>query len=173
MLDFIPGCRAIQRAIVWLQLLGLSLEYWVSSAIMAIMVEAGKPLSIDDFIDLWRKMGYARVRVEIDAGKPIYPGVLIWGKKGELWQQFVYENLPPVCYLCGRLGHTEDCYQFSVGGLHSASDDTTSPPVISVPGLGASTVEDPAPMMAEGKEREGGGQPKLGSWLVTSQIQQP
>lgn len=81
--DFIPSRRAIQRAVVWLRLPSLSLEHWVSMAIMAIAVQAGRLLSIDDFTNLLRKTGYARVRVEIDAGKPICPGVLIRGKKGE------------------------------------------------------------------------------------------
>lgn len=81
--DFIPGRRLVQRAVVWLHLPGLPLEYWVPTAIMAIVEETGIPLSIDDFTDLLKKMGYARVRVEIDAGKPICPGVLLRGKKGE------------------------------------------------------------------------------------------
>lgn len=54
--------------------------------IMAIATEAGKPLSVDDFIDLLRKTSYACVRVEIDAEKPLKLGVLIWGQKGTFWQ---------------------------------------------------------------------------------------
>lgn len=58
----------------------LPLEYWLSSMIMAIVVEASKPLAMDDFMDLLRKIGYAQVRVEIDFGKPLKSSVLIKGR---------------------------------------------------------------------------------------------
>lgn len=58
------------------------MEFWMSTAIIAIVLEAGQPLAIDDFIDLLKKIGYARVRVEIDVGKTLMPSILIQGKKG-------------------------------------------------------------------------------------------
>lgn len=60
---------------------GLPLEYWVSLAILTIATKAERPLSIDKFKNLMKKMGYARVRVEIDAGKPLKLGILIKGKR--------------------------------------------------------------------------------------------
>lgn len=79
-LDFVPGRRAIQRTIVWMHLPGLLMEFWLSTAIMAIAAEVGKSQAVDDFTELLRKTGYARVRVEIDARIPLKPGVLIRGK---------------------------------------------------------------------------------------------
>lgn len=96
--DFVPDRRSIQKAVVWLRLSRLPLEYWLSTAILAIAVEASKPLSVDDFINFSRKMDYARVKVEIDARKLLKPRVLIREKKDAFWQQFVYKNLPVVCY---------------------------------------------------------------------------
>lgn len=61
------------------------MEFWLSTMILAITGEAGKPLAIDNFMDLLRKTGYAYVRVEINAEKPLKPGVLIRGKKGDFW----------------------------------------------------------------------------------------
>lgn len=69
--------RSIQKSVVWLRMPGLPLEYWVSTSILAIAEEAGRPLSIDDFTNLMKKTGYAQVRIEIDAGKPLKPGILI------------------------------------------------------------------------------------------------
>lgn len=108
-LDFIPGRRVIQKAVVWMRLPRLPLEYWLSMAIFAIVAEVGRRLSIDDFTDMLRKMGYAHMRVEIDTGKSLKPSILIREKKGAFWQQFVYENLPPAFYQCGRLGHADEC----------------------------------------------------------------
>lgn len=68
-----------------MRLPGLPMEFWLSKAIMAIAAEAGKPLAVDDFTELLRKIGYAKVRVEIDAGMPLKPGVLIRGKRSVFW----------------------------------------------------------------------------------------
>lgn len=73
------------KIVVWLRLPDLLLEFWVSSTIMAIAAEVGRSVDIDDFIDLLKKTGYARVRVEIDAGKPLMHGILIQGKKCPFW----------------------------------------------------------------------------------------
>lgn len=66
---------------MWLRLSRLPLEYWLSTTILAIATKAGRSLSINDFTDLLRKMGYARVRVEIDGGKPLKLGILIREKR--------------------------------------------------------------------------------------------
>lgn len=50
------------------------------TTIMAVVAEPGRPLSVDGFTDHLKKTGYARVRVEIDAGKPLQPRGLIHGK---------------------------------------------------------------------------------------------
>lgn len=72
--DFVPGRRSIQKAVVLLRLSGLLLEYWLPTTILAITAKAGRPLSLDDFTDLLKKTRYARIRVELDAGKPLKPG---------------------------------------------------------------------------------------------------
>lgn len=44
---------------------GLPLEYWLSSMIMVIAVEAGKSMVVDGFMDHLRKIGYAWFKVVI------------------------------------------------------------------------------------------------------------
>lgn len=75
--DFLPRRKPIQKTVVWLRLLELPLEYWVPSAIMAVVAEVGNPISSDNFTDLLRKKCYVRVRVVLDASKPLKPSVLI------------------------------------------------------------------------------------------------
>lgn len=68
-----------------MRLPGLSMEFWLSMAIMAITAEVGKPLVVDDFTELLQKTGFATVRVGIDAALPLKPGVLIREKRGVFW----------------------------------------------------------------------------------------
>lgn len=79
--DFLPIHKSIYKTVVWMRLPELPLEYWVPSAIMIVAGEAGDRLSINNFTDLMRKIGYARIRVELDTFKPLQPGILIQGKR--------------------------------------------------------------------------------------------
>lgn len=73
--DFVPRRKVIYKVVIWLRLLGVPMEFWKSSTIMAIAVEANKPLAMDNFTDLLRKMGYAPMRVKINLGKLLKLGV--------------------------------------------------------------------------------------------------
>lgn len=83
---------------VWMGLSGLPLEYWLLLMIMAITTKAGKPLAVDDFMDLLRKIGYARVRLEIGVGNPLKLGCFDQGKEGGLLVA-VHVREPPDCML--------------------------------------------------------------------------
>lgn len=85
---------------------------------MAVAEEAGRPISVDGFTDHLKKAGYTRVWMELDAALPLKPGVLVHGKNKVFSQQFVYENLPGICFRCGRMGHGDEvCKYVEIGGL--------------------------------------------------------
>lgn len=66
------------------------------STILAIMVEVGKLLAMNDFTDLLQKIGYARIRVEIDSSKSSKPRVSVRGKKG-FFGNFLYARISFMC----------------------------------------------------------------------------
>ncbi|CAI0378317.1 unnamed protein product [Linum tenue] len=47
---------------------------------------------------------FARIAIELDMMKPLPTRIRLDG----FWQQVLYENLPQICFECGRIGHSED-----------------------------------------------------------------
>lgn len=138
-----------------------------------IASEASQPLAIDDFTDLLKKTGYAWVRGEIDVGKPLMPNILIQEKNGPFWQQFIYENLLFVCFRCERIGHLDEACQFPNDSPSTSYRGLTIQPENLVATRVEAAMEGPTLLMEERRTGLGGGRPKLGPWLVTSQIRQP
>lgn len=116
----------------------LPMEFWMPKATMSIAAEVRRSMDINDFTELLRKTGYARIYVEIDAEVLLKPGVLIRKKREVFWQQFIYKNLSLVCYKCGRLGHADDRYWFSEGELSPNNNDCPLHPknIVAVKGKG-------------------------------------
>lgn len=65
---------------------------------MKIDAMAGKSLFLDEWIAKNIRIGFARVCVRIDLLKYIYPGTKVVLKGDTIWQQFINENLPNICY---------------------------------------------------------------------------
>lgn len=78
-----PGSDIMKKMTVWLHLPSLLIEFWSTQRLLGIMEEAGDSISIDDFIDQLKKMGFARIRVEIDLTLPLKP--VIKGKNMVFW----------------------------------------------------------------------------------------
>ncbi|KAH7855081.1 hypothetical protein Vadar_021032 [Vaccinium darrowii] len=52
---------------------------------------------------------YLRLRVRMDITKPLKKGFLLKrDRKEDLWIKLQYERLSEFCYVCGRLGHTQN-----------------------------------------------------------------
>ena len=65
------------------------------------------------------KGSYLRIRVMIDAKKPLRRGIKlrIKGDQDPQWFPIQYERVPNFCYLCGLLGHVmEDCEKYEEEG---------------------------------------------------------
>ena len=63
----------------------------------------GKLLKVDAITSAAIRGRYARICVQINIANPLPKRVKI----GSFWQDIVYENLPMLCYKCGRIGHRE------------------------------------------------------------------
>ncbi|XP_038985508.1 uncharacterized protein LOC120111717 [Phoenix dactylifera] len=79
--NFVPGRDDIGRGVVWLRLPRLPLEFWRTPIILQLAAKAGKPLEVDSFTDQRKKMGFARVKIELDLKEPLRPGLFVKGRK--------------------------------------------------------------------------------------------
>nr|POF11820.1 hypothetical protein CFP56_66019 [Quercus suber] len=74
----------------------LSSNLWVGNKI-------GKHLKIDAITNAATRGRFARICVQINLNKSLPKRFKI----GTFWQDIVYENVPLLCYECGRTGHKE------------------------------------------------------------------
>lgn len=95
----------------WVQVHGLSFNYFTKVNLLKISELLGKPLH-GDVLDgnlVWRK--YLRIRVILDVRNPLLSG--FWQKRcglPDVWIDFKYEKLGLFCYKCGRIGYSyRDC----------------------------------------------------------------
>lgn len=103
---WIPNFRSdkdkIESTVTWVRILNLPIELFRESVIHKFASCIGDPIKIDGNTFEAKKGRFARFCVEIETNKPLQLGLHICGKV----YQVVYENLPSLCYGCGRVGHT-------------------------------------------------------------------
>lgn len=57
----------------------LPMEFWQLKILMGIASEVKKSVALDDFMIQYRKMGFARLMMEIDSSEPLKLGISING----------------------------------------------------------------------------------------------
>ena len=79
----------------------LPIEYYHPEFLKHVGNKLGKLLKVDAITSATIRGRYARLCVQIHMTNPLLKCVKI----GSFWQDIVYENLPMICYWCGRIGH--------------------------------------------------------------------
>ncbi|WOL19831.1 hypothetical protein Cni_G28633 [Canna indica] len=111
--SFQPMKESISIMPVWIQMLGLPLQFLDQKILLQLAAVIGKPVKIDVFTLSGTREKYARVCVLLDLKKPIEQGLWVEAKGSYFFQTVAYENLLNICFNCGRIGHKEE--QCSVG----------------------------------------------------------
>lgn len=95
----------ISTSPVWLRFDGLLPEFWDEETILNIAKYFGKPLMVDECTRRADRFHFARVCVEIDLAAPLKGGIWLKGGGKPYLQTVAYEDVPSVCFVCGRAGH--------------------------------------------------------------------
>ena len=101
--DFHPHVAKISTMAVWIRLEPLPIEYYHPEFLKHVGNKLGKLLKIDAVTSAAMRGRFARLCVQVNTAYPLPKRVKI----GAFWQDIVYENLPMLCYRCGRIGHRE------------------------------------------------------------------
>ena len=88
---------------VWIRLEQLPIEYYHPDFLKHVGNKLGKLLKVNAVTSVTICGRYARLCVQINMAYLLPKRAKI----GAFWQDIVYENLPILCYRCGRLGHQE------------------------------------------------------------------
>ncbi|WOL20094.1 hypothetical protein Cni_G28896 [Canna indica] len=68
----------------------------------------GRPIKIDEYTKLGARGKFARICILLDIMKPLEQGIWIDSKDDNFFQTVAYENIPNLCYVCGKVGHKEN-----------------------------------------------------------------
>lgn len=118
------------------------------AAFFSIAIAIGNPLKIDEATANLMRPSVAQVCIEVDFLK--HSSQRIWigtGAASRFWQDVCYENLPPYCSHCLKMGHSSSHCRIIVGtndsnGKKAAAAPSTSTAKASWPSEDAPSVAD-------------------------------
>ena len=89
---------------VWIRLNELLIEYYHAEALHQIDKTIGNVLRVDTHTASETRGRFARLCVQVDVNKPLAIAILI----GKFKQPICYEGIHKLCFVCGRMGHTQE-----------------------------------------------------------------
>ncbi|CAI0473738.1 unnamed protein product [Linum tenue] len=90
--------------IVWVQLPALKIHFYHKEVLTSLGNLIGRTIKLDYHTLNQQRAKFARLAVEVDLSKHLVPRIWL----DDAWQKVKYENLPVVCFSCGKIGHTEE-----------------------------------------------------------------
>ncbi|CAL1405409.1 unnamed protein product [Linum trigynum] len=93
-----------RSVVAWVQFPELPVHFYHREVLFAIGNLIGRTVKLDYHTEMLERGKFARIAIDLDMTKPLPTRVRLDGA----WQQVIYENIPTICYSCGRIGHTEE-----------------------------------------------------------------
>ncbi|CAI0418829.1 unnamed protein product [Linum tenue] len=88
--------------IVWVHLPELKIHFYHKEVLTTLGNLIGRTIKLDYHTLTQQRAKFARLAVEVDVSKPLVPRIWL----DDDWQPVEYENLPVVCFECGKIGHS-------------------------------------------------------------------
>ncbi|CAI0423093.1 unnamed protein product [Linum tenue] len=132
-----------RSVVAWVQFPDLPVHFYHREVLFAIGNLVGRTVKLDYHTETLQRGKFARIAIELDMTKPLPTRIYLDGA----WQQVLYENLPQICYECGKIGHTEDLCpnrqemnQFALVTIPNSNELAASPVTLPI----ASSPEPPS-----------------------------
>ncbi|CAN1131438.1 hypothetical protein LINPERHAP2_LOCUS6403 [Linum perenne] len=90
-----------RKMVVWVRFPHLPIHFYHARVLTSLGNLIGKTVKIDFNTQRAERGKFARIAIEINLDEPIPPVVLLDG----VIQKVEYENMPTLCFECGRVGH--------------------------------------------------------------------
>ncbi|CAI0408252.1 unnamed protein product [Linum tenue] len=87
--------------IVWVLFPALKVHFYHKEVLNMLGNLIGRTIKLDFHTLNLQRAKFARIAVEVDLSKPLVPRIWL----DDAWQKVEYENLPEVCFECGKIGH--------------------------------------------------------------------
>lgn len=92
---------------IWVKFPELDLQFWTPRLLSRIASIIGEPKGVDKLTKDRVRLSYARLLIEVNAGKPLKDFIMLKGPNGELKKQLVDSEFRPFhCSRCSSFGHT-------------------------------------------------------------------
>ncbi|CAL1372280.1 unnamed protein product [Linum trigynum] len=91
-----------KKMIVWVQLPALKIHFYHKEVLISLGNLIGRTIKLDYHTLNRQRAKFARLAVEVDMAKHLVPRIWL----DDAWQKVEYENLPAVCFECGKIGHS-------------------------------------------------------------------
>ncbi|CAL1408400.1 unnamed protein product [Linum trigynum] len=88
--------------IVWVHLPELKIHFYHKEVLNTLGNLIGRTIKLDYHTLTQQRAKFARLAVEVDLSRPLVPRIWL----DDDWQPVEYENLPTVCFECGKIGHS-------------------------------------------------------------------
>ncbi|CAI0389774.1 unnamed protein product [Linum tenue] len=89
--------------VLWVHFPGLPVHFYHQELLFALGNMIGRAIKLDYHTQHQQRAKFARMAVEVDLSKPLVPRIRLDGR----WQKVEFENIPVVCFECGKVGHTK------------------------------------------------------------------
>ncbi|CAN1142696.1 hypothetical protein LINPERHAP2_LOCUS13202 [Linum perenne] len=137
------------KMVVWIRFPHLPIQLYHKQILSSLGNLIGRTVRMDHNTQTAERGKFARIAVEIDLNEPLVTGVELDGA----WQRVEYENLPELCFSCGKVGHEKG----SCPSLLQLVPLPTGP-------AGAAYVQEPPPKPPSGEMADDG----YGPWLTVT-----
>ncbi|KAH9697599.1 DUF4283 domain-containing protein [Citrus sinensis] len=102
--DFDATTNKVDRIVAWIRLSSMNIHFYHKTIIRRLGQIVGPVIKIDYLTAAAQRGKFARIAVQLDLEKPLVSQFNFEGRV----QKVEYENLPMICFSCGKFGHYQD-----------------------------------------------------------------